>query len=228
MGSTWHKASVKNCKGPKSPACLQTTKLASHGFMDTGRRHRLLGQRWTVSYRNNSSPIISIFPSVSQASSLTVAYEEDQVTPVYTGRFHYRRLTGVGWGGEWWIKGMYGGVGPEDIAVALVIQLCPTLCDPMDCSPWGPFAHEILQARILEWVAIFPSRGSSQPRDQIPDDTEEHSFWKKMERQRMWNKTTVKWGDEEEMGWRVSNNFYSCTDKGNRHVRQMIFSNKWP
>ena len=36
----------------------------------------------------------------------------------------------------------------------LVIQLCPTLCDPMDCSQPGSSVHGILQARILEWVAI--------------------------------------------------------------------------
>ena len=41
-----------------------------------------------------------------------------------------------------------------------------TPCDPMDFSPPGSFVHEILQARILEWVAISSSRGSSQPRDQ--------------------------------------------------------------
>ena len=35
-----------------------------------------------------------------------------------------------------------------------VAQLCPTLCDPMDCSPPGSSVHGILQARILEWVAI--------------------------------------------------------------------------
>ena len=47
----------------------------------------------------------------------------------------------------------------------LVAQLCPTLCDPMDCSPPGSSVHEIVQARILEGAAIsFPS-GSSQPRD---------------------------------------------------------------
>ena len=40
-------------------------------------------------------------------------------------------------------------------------QLCPTLCNPMDCIVYG-----ILQARILEWVAFPFSRGSSQPRDQ--------------------------------------------------------------
>ena len=38
-------------------------------------------------------------------------------------------------------------------------------CDPVDCSLPGFSVHGILQARILEWVAIFSSRGSSQPRD---------------------------------------------------------------
>ena len=42
-----------------------------------------------------------------------------------------------------------------------VTQSCPTLFDPMDYT-----VHGILQARILEWVAIPFSRGSSQPRDQ--------------------------------------------------------------
>ena len=47
-----------------------------------------------------------------------------------------------------------------------VAQLCPTLCDPVDCSPPGSSVHGILQARVLEWVAISFSRRSSQPRDQ--------------------------------------------------------------
>ena len=47
----------------------------------------------------------------------------------------------------------------------LVAQLCLTLCDPVDCSPTGSSVHRILQARILEWVAIPFSRVSSQPRD---------------------------------------------------------------
>ena len=50
--------------------------------------------------------------------------------------------------------------------VSEVAQSCPTLCDPVDCIPPGSSAHGILQARILEWVAISFSRGSSQPRDQ--------------------------------------------------------------
>ena len=45
-------------------------------------------------------------------------------------------------------------------------QLCLTLCDPMVCSPTGFSVHGISQARILEWVAMPFSRGSSQPRDQ--------------------------------------------------------------
>ena len=49
-----------------------------------------------------------------------------------------------------------------------ITQLCPTLCDPMDCSLPGSFVHEILQAGILEWVAIPFCRESSQPRQSIP------------------------------------------------------------
>ena len=45
---------------------------------------------------------------------------------------------------------------------------CPTLCNAMDCSPSGSSVHGILQAIILEWLAIPFSRGSSQPRDQAP------------------------------------------------------------
>ena len=46
-----------------------------------------------------------------------------------------------------------------------VSQSCLTLCDPMDCNLPGSSIHGILQARVLEWVAISFSRGSSQPRD---------------------------------------------------------------
>ena len=46
-----------------------------------------------------------------------------------------------------------------------VTQSCPTLWDPMDCSLQGFSVHGILQARVLEWVVISFSRGSSQPRD---------------------------------------------------------------
>ena len=45
----------------------------------------------------------------------------------------------------------------------LVLHSCPTLCNPMDCSPPGSSVLGILQASIFEWVAISFSRKSSQP-----------------------------------------------------------------
>ena len=45
-----------------------------------------------------------------------------------------------------------------------LLQLCPTLCDSMNCSPPGSFVHGILQVRILAWIAVSSSRGSSRPR----------------------------------------------------------------
>ena len=51
------------------------------------------------------------------------------------------------------------------MCVCLVAQSCPTLCDPTDCGPAGSSVHGISQARILEWVTIFSSRGiSPEPR----------------------------------------------------------------
>ena len=52
------------------------------------------------------------------------------------------------------------------VRVAKSLQLCPTLCDPMDCHPPGSSVHGILQTRILEWVplhqGIFPIHGSNR------------------------------------------------------------------
>ena len=53
------------------------------------------------------------------------------------------------------------------IKYVCVSQSCLTLCNPMDCSPPGSSVHGILQARMLEWVAIPFSGGSFQPKDQI-------------------------------------------------------------
>ena len=49
---------------------------------------------------------------------------------------------------------------------SLTAHLCPTLCDPIDCSPPGSPVRGIFQARILKWVAISSCRRSSLPRDQ--------------------------------------------------------------
>ena len=49
------------------------------------------------------------------------------------------------------------------MAAAKWLQLCPTLSDPMDCSPPGSSVHAILQARILEWAAFPLPRDLSNP-----------------------------------------------------------------
>ena len=57
--------------------------------------------------------------------------------------------------GEWW----------KVESESEVAQSCPNLCYPMDCSPPDSSVHGILQARILEWVAVSFSKRGSQPGD---------------------------------------------------------------
>ena len=61
-----------------------------------------------------------------------------------------------------WVLGLY----LDFLEVSEVAQSCPTLCNPFDSSLPGSSLHGALQARILEWVAISFSRGSSRPRNQ--------------------------------------------------------------
>ena len=78
---------------------------------------------------------------------------------VKTPCFHCRGTGSIpGWGAK------------IPLTVSEVAQSCPTLCDSMDCSLPGSSVLGIFQARILEWVAISFSRGSSRPRDwtQVP------------------------------------------------------------
>ena len=67
--------------------------------------------------------------------------------------------------GTLWGRGLLSVVGRPGLCAVVqkvkVAQSCPTLCDPMDYT-----VHGILQARVLEWVAMPSSMGSSQPRDQ--------------------------------------------------------------
>ena len=55
--------------------------------------------------------------------------------------------------------------GKASCAASKWLRSCPTLCNPMDYSLPGSSIHGILQARMLEWVAMSSSRGSSWPRD---------------------------------------------------------------
>ena len=54
------------------------------------------------------------------------------------------------------------------MCVCSIVQSYPTLGDSLDCIPPSSSVHGIFQARILEWVAIYSSRGSSQTRDRTP------------------------------------------------------------
>ena len=54
--------------------------------------------------------------------------------------------------------------GPKE-SESEVAQMCPTFCEPMDCSLTGSSVHGIFQARVLEWIAISFSRGPSRPRN---------------------------------------------------------------
>ena len=72
---------------------------------------------------------------------------------------HERARTGAR---GWWSHRI---LHPSSRCLCKSFQSCPTLCNPMDCSPPGSSVHEILQARILEWVVMPSSRGSSPLRD---------------------------------------------------------------
>ena len=58
----------------------------------------------------------------------------------------------------------------SELVMSVLVAQCPTLCDPMDYSRPGFSVHGILQERILEWIAIPFSRGSSRPRALLEKD----------------------------------------------------------
>ena len=79
------------------------------------------------------------------------------------------------------------------------------ICDPMDCSPPGSSIHGILQARILEWLSMPSSRGSSQARDQTKVSHITYGFftvWATREalvglRTNIWPTESINWGRNE-------------------------------
>ena len=92
---------------------------------------------------------------------------------VYTNKYNYWWMTifaSKGWSFSSWVQSHRNcmptwAVLNKNTGYVLVAQLCLTLWDPMYCSPPGSSVHGIFHARILEWVAISFSRGSSQPRN---------------------------------------------------------------
>ena len=90
---------------------------------------------------------------------LTLLSRRLLTSAIYTGSPHT----------AWWGRALQdGSISKGASGSLLVARSCPTLCDPVDCRPPGSSIHGLLQARMLAWVAVSFSRGSSQPRDQIP------------------------------------------------------------
>ena len=81
--------------------------------------------------------------------------------PWFPGRREVKTITS-----SWWVNQLCICSEASVYVSAKSLQSCPILCDPMDRSLPGSSVHGILQARILGWVAMPSSRGSSQPRDQ--------------------------------------------------------------
>ena len=129
-----------------------------------------------------------------------------------------------------------------------------TLCDPMDCSLPGSSVHGIFQARILEWIAISFSRGSSQPRDrtrvfpqcrqmllpsELPGKPTESAKKKKKERKKSSNYKygSYQKGNRDKMGQETYSKIIvykkfsiSCnTDPGNtgHHMREIWSYSYW-
>ena len=103
---------------------------------------------------------------------------------VRAGGVVWRRSGGAGFSWRVWNLTFYG------VKVKLFIQLCPTLCNPMNYSPLGSSVHGILQARTLEWVAMPSSREFSQLKDRIQVSRIELGFftiWATREAQIYWS-----------------------------------------
>ena len=116
-----------------------------------------------ISSLKGSTPPLPCYPSVFNLK----APSSRAPSPRFQELWLHREL-----GVLWWPRGVAweGGLRGKGhmyivVIVAELLSCIGLFCDPMDCSPPGSSVHGISQARILEWVAISLSRGSSQPRD---------------------------------------------------------------
>ena len=104
----------------------------------------------------------------------------------------------------------------------LATQSYPTLCNIMDCNPPGSSVHGILQARILEWVAISSSRGSSRSRDWTRVSCiagrffHQGSLCKALVISKMWDKTESTLVDFRSWGWGVGRGNRDLVFNGDR------------
>ena len=106
---------------------------------------------WAAGFSSAVSHVLENPSSFHQLCQLLL--QEDQ--PLVYKFWHSTNTNGLHW----------GSCKRNHCCCCLVAKLCPTFCDPADCSPPGSSVHGILQARALEWVAISFSRGPSLLRD---------------------------------------------------------------
>ena len=89
------------------------------------------------------------------------------------------------------------------VSTCSVAQSCPSLCDPINRSLPGSSVHGTFQARILEWVAISFSRGSSQPRDWTQVSCTARSFfpiWATCKAHSQFNHTQIEYDGHGKFG----------------------------
>ena len=91
-----------------------------------------------------------------------IEWRSSENKTVFLFHFPFHSLPSPSLENYWFLTQLYY----DALHACSVAQSCPNLCNPVDCSPRGSSVHGIFQARIVEWVAISSSRGSSWPRDQ--------------------------------------------------------------
>ena len=106
-------------------------------------------------------------------------------------------------------------------------QSCSTLCYPMNCSPWGSSVQGISQARILEWVAISYSRGSSRLRDLILRELRSHILCGAAKKKKTLNLSSVPsslYHLGESKGNRLSKEAFDDTAERERTTAEMAYT----
>ena len=139
--------------------------MKTRGLDPVGNTSYLDEERYTKEFENQVFPISSFISILCRVTALLGCNRQCN--------FGSHRKTWETWVlnpvllplSQWDMELGLMSVSPFPVVRVKVAQLCLTLCDPMDCSPPGSSVHGILQARILEWVAIPFSRGSYQPRN---------------------------------------------------------------
>ena len=164
----------------RSHYLLETVSEKAGSPFLTVRRHSYhdLGKSLWLSVLQDKNELISVMPPLINHGFLHVKFFELKSSLTYFPMDLSSYLsTGRRWevAAELWYRDVplgsflngkvRSGQQCESPRAAIGAAMCPTLCDPMDCSLPGSPVHGILQARVLEWVAISFSRGSSQPRD---------------------------------------------------------------